>query len=77
VLDASIKMEIVPSSAVLPMLIRDVGKSTNESACVALCNILGTGRPVTYFVLLEPPFATPTLLVWFNLGVKPYEVALA
>ena len=57
-----VKIEIVPSSAVLPTLMSDEGKSANESACVAFLERSGMGRRVTNFALLEPPFATPTLL---------------
>eukprot|EP00956_Cyclotella_meneghiniana_P038422 scaffold154279_cov36-Cyclotella_meneghiniana.AAC.2 len=39
-----VKIEIVPSSAVLPTLIRDVGKSLKVSACAALADSCGIGN---------------------------------
>lgn len=64
-----VKIDMVPSSAVLPTLMSDVGKSANESACVAMLDSCGMGRRVTYFALLDPPFATPTLLLdCFRMG---------
>ena len=66
-----VKIDTVPSSAVLPTLMRDVGKSSNESAVAAFGERLLNGRRVTYFALLAPPFATPTLLIdFFRIG-KP------
>ena len=57
-----VKIDIVPSSAVLLTFMSDEGKSANKSACVALLDRSGMGRRVTNLALLEPPFATPTLL---------------
>ena len=58
-----VKIEIVPSSAVLPTLIREVGKSLKVSACAALADNCGIGNFVTYCAVLVLPFATPTLFL--------------
>jgi hypothetical protein len=55
-----VKTETVPSSAVLPMLIRDVGKSWNVSACLDRADSFQKGSWATYLALLVPPFVTPT-----------------
>jgi hypothetical protein len=55
-----VKTETVPSSDVLPLLIRDVGKSWNMSACCNCAESLQKGSWVTYFALLVPPLATPS-----------------
>jgi hypothetical protein len=55
-----VKTETVPSSDVLPMLIRDVGKSWNVSACLDCADSFQKGSWVTYLALLVPPFATLT-----------------
>jgi hypothetical protein len=55
-----VKSETVPSSDVLPMLIREVGKSWNVSACLDHADSLQKGSWVTYLMLLVPPLATPT-----------------
>ncbi len=57
------KTKIMPSSDVLPTLIRDVGKSWNVSACLDCADSFQKGSWVTYLVLLVPPFATSTCLV--------------
>jgi hypothetical protein len=57
------KTETVPSSNVLPMLIRDVGKSWNVSDCLNRTENLQKGSCVTYLVLLVLPLATPTCRV--------------
>jgi hypothetical protein len=54
-----VKTETVPSSNVLPTLIRDVGKSWNVSACRDHAEFLQKGSWATYLVLLVPPLATP------------------
>ncbi len=54
------KTKTAPSSDVLPMLIRDVGKSWNVSACLNHAESLQKGSLVTYLALFVPPFATPT-----------------
>ena len=59
-----VKIEIVPSSAVLPTLIKDVGKSLKESACAALLDSRWIGSLVTYAALLVLPLATPILVCW-------------
>ena len=58
-----VKIDIVPSSAVFPTLIRDVGNSLNVSACLAFGDNDGKGKLVTCFPLLFSPFATMTRLV--------------
>ena len=58
-----VKMEMVPLSEVLPTHIRDVGKSSNESACAAFGERCGNGSLVTYLPLLVSLFDTPTRLV--------------
>ncbi len=50
----------VPSSDILPMLIRDVGKSWNVSACLDHADSFQKGSWVTYLALHVPPFATLT-----------------
>ncbi len=50
----------VPSSDVLPMLIRDVGMSWNVSACLDCADSFQKGSWVMYLSLLVPPFVTPT-----------------
>jgi hypothetical protein len=57
------KTETVPSSDVLPMLIRYVGKSWNVSACLDRADSFQKRSWVTYLALLVPPFATPTCRV--------------
>ncbi len=55
-----VKTQTVPLSDVLPMLIRDVGKSWNVSPCLACADSLQKGIWVTYLALLVPPLVTPT-----------------
>ncbi len=55
-----VNTKTVPSSDVLPMLIRDVGKSWNVSACLDCADSFQKGSWVMYLVLLVPPFVTPT-----------------
>jgi hypothetical protein len=57
------KTKSMPSSVVLPMLIRDVGKSWNVSACLDCADSFQKGSCVTYLALLVPPFSTPTCRV--------------
>ena len=57
-----VKMDTLPSLAVLPTLISDVGNYSNVSASTALLKSCGNGSVVTYLPLLAPPLATPTLL---------------
>jgi hypothetical protein len=58
-----VKTKTVPSSELLPMLIRDVGKSWNVSACHNGAEIFQKGSWVMYLALLVPPFVTPTCRV--------------
>ena len=58
-----VKIDIVPSSAVLPTLIRDVGNSLNVSACHAFMDKAGQGKLVMCWPLLFSPFVTMTCLV--------------
>ncbi len=55
-----VNTKTVPSSAGLPMLIRDVGKSWNVFTCLDHADSFQKGSWVTYLALLVPPFATPT-----------------
>jgi hypothetical protein len=54
------KIETVPSSDVLPMLIRDVGKSWNVSACLDHADSFQKGSWMMHLALLVPPFAALT-----------------
>jgi len=54
-----VKMETVPVSAVLPMLIRVRGKWSKVSALVALGSSMGIGNHVTLLLTLTLPLATP------------------
>eukprot|EP00956_Cyclotella_meneghiniana_P016463 scaffold25994_cov45-Cyclotella_meneghiniana.AAC.4 len=56
-------MDTVPSSDVLPTLMREVGKSLKVSAWVALLDSFLIGSFVTNWALLVLPLATPTRLV--------------
>ena len=58
-----VNTKTVPSSDVLPTLIRDVGKSWNVSACLDCADSFQKGSWMTYLALLVPPFATPTCRV--------------
>ena len=49
-------------SEVFPMLINDVGKLVNVSACVARFDNWGKGSQVTCFALHVSPFATLSFL---------------
>ncbi len=60
-----VKIEMVPSLAVFPTLIKDVGKLVNVSACSAVCDSCLNGRAVTLVALLMLPFATCTCFVEF------------
>jgi hypothetical protein len=59
-------MEIVPSSAVFPTLMSDVGKPLKVSALDARSDNCGNGSRVTFDALHVSPFATLTLLVDFR-----------
>ena len=56
------KMDMLPSSAVFPTLMSEVGKSLNVSASAAFVESCGKGSAVTYCPLHVLPFATPTFL---------------
>ena len=58
-----VKIDIVPSSAVFPTLMRDVGKSLNVSVCLAFDDNDGKGKLVTCWPLLFSLLATMTRLV--------------
>jgi hypothetical protein len=58
-----VKIDILPSSAVFPTLMRDVGNSLNVSACLATADNDGKGKLVTCWPLLFSPLATMTYLV--------------
>ncbi len=57
-----VKMEIVLSSARWLTLIRELGKSSKESARVARDDSCGNGSAVTCLAELQPPLVTPTRL---------------
>ena len=58
-----VKIDIVPSSDVLPTLISELGKSLNESALAAWSDNCLNGRRLTCLAVLVPPLATPTRFV--------------
>ena len=58
-----LKIEMVPSSEVLPTLMREVGKSLKVSAWAAVGDRCWTGSLVTNCALLVFPLATPTRLL--------------
>eukprot|EP00956_Cyclotella_meneghiniana_P004191 scaffold5158_cov36-Cyclotella_meneghiniana.AAC.1 len=64
-------MDMVPSSEVLPTLMREVGKSLKVSAWVALLDKFLIGSFVTNWALLVLPLATPTHLVDLRSIGKP------
>jgi hypothetical protein len=57
------KTETVPLFNVLPMLIRDAGKSWNVSACLNHADSVQKGGWVTYVALLALSLATPLCCV--------------
>ena len=57
------KIDIVPSSDILPTLISELGKSSNESALAARLDNCLNGRQLTCLAVLVPPLATPTHFV--------------
>ena len=57
-----VKMDTLPSSAVLSTLISDVGNSSNVSDSAALLESYRNGSLVTYLMLHAPPLVTPTFL---------------
>ena len=57
-----VKMGTLPSSDVLPTLIRYVGNYSNVSASAALMERCGNGTLVNYLPLHSRPLAKPTLL---------------
>ena len=58
-----VKIEIVPSSAVLPTLINDDEKLSKVSAWLAFGDSCGNGSWVVCLAMLLQPLATPTRLV--------------
>ena len=56
------KMDMLPSSAVFPKLIRDVVNSSNVYVSATLLESCGNGSLVTYLPLHVQPLATPTFL---------------
>ncbi len=58
-----VNIDIVPSSGVLPTLISELGKSSNESALAAWLDSYLNGRRLTCHAVLVPPLATPTRFV--------------
>ena len=57
------KIDILPSSAVFPTLIKDVGNLLNVSDCCALDDKVGKIKLVTCCHVLFSPLATTTCLV--------------
>jgi hypothetical protein len=55
-----VKIDTLPSSLVLPTLIRESGKSGNSWASAALLESRSKGSLVTFVAVLTPPFATRT-----------------
>ena len=58
-----VNIDIVPSSNVLPTLISELGKSSNESALAARLDSCLNGRRLTCHAVLVPPLAMPTRFV--------------
>ena len=58
-----VNIDIVPLSDVLPTLISELGKSSNESALAARSDSCLNGRRLTCRAVLVPPLATPTRFV--------------
>jgi hypothetical protein len=58
-----VKIDIVPSSAVCPTLIKEFGNCSKVSACLALSDSCGNGNVVLFFALTISPFATRTFLL--------------
>ena len=69
-----VKIDTVPVSDILPTLISDVGKSSNESAWRALLEMFWNGSWVTCLAWLEPPFATPNRLDELRRMGSPAEI---
>ena len=66
-----VKIEILPSSAVLPTLNKDDEKSVKVSASAACLDNFAKGSEVTNFPLLVPPLATSTRFVDLRKIGKP------
>ncbi len=58
-----VNIDIVPSSDVLPTLISELGKSSNESALAARWDSCLNGRRLMCRAVLVPPLATPLVLL--------------
>ena len=58
-----VKIDIVPSSDVLPTLISELGKSSNESALADRLDNCLNGRQLTCLAVLVPLLATLTRFV--------------
>ena len=59
----ALEIDILPSSAVFPTLMRDVGNSLNVSACLAFDDNNGKGKLVTCWPLLFSLLVSMTCLV--------------
>ncbi len=55
-----VNIDIVPSSDVLPTLISELGKSSNESALAARSDSCLNGRRLTCRAVVVPPLASYT-----------------
>ena len=58
-----VNIDILPSSAVIPTLMRDVGNLLNVSACLAFDDNDGKGKLVTCWLFLFSLLETMTCLV--------------
>jgi len=58
-----VKIDIVPSSDILPTLISELGKSSNESVLAARSDSCLNGRRLTCLAVVVPLLATPTCFV--------------
>ena len=65
------KMEMLPSTAVLPTLINNVGDSSNVYDSASLLDSCGNSSVVMYFPLQAPPFALllSCLILSLSLGL--------
>ena len=57
-----VKIEMLPSSAIFPTLISNVGDSSNVSAYASLLESCRNGSVVRYLSFQASPLATPTFL---------------
>ena len=73
-----VKMDMLPSSAVLPTLISYVGNSSNVSASSSLVESCSNGSEVTYLPLQSPLLANPTFLSdILNIGMPNFVMSFS